>query len=352
MATGDSSVIRDDCEISDLRSDGSIRESHRLMLSAAGDPAFESWFERHDGPTLLIAGAIYGSWLFLLALHRYAPWWIVAPLAGYVVQWHFSLQHEAIHSMRGIPKWLRRALVWPPIGVWFPFELYRQSHSLHHRNSYLTYPVEDTESYYHEEEEWEDYGDLSRWLLVVNQTFLGRVFIGPFLRTPRLFIKEAGKMISGDTTNLGIWCRHLVGVASILLFVAGVFGMSALEYLAEFVYPGLMLGMMRSFTEHRWGERPSERTAVVESNWVFGLLFLWNNLHAVHHAFPTLPWWKVPRVWRQHREGIQTHNSGFVFRGYGEIAQRWLVTPNFIPVHPDGFAGSNRVSRRDAHRPD
>jgi hypothetical protein len=53
------------------------------------------------------------------------PRWITAPLAGYVVQWHFSLQHEAIHSMRGIPKWLRRALVWPPIGIWFPFELYR-----------------------------------------------------------------------------------------------------------------------------------------------------------------------------------------------------------------------------------
>jgi hypothetical protein len=52
----------------------------------------------------------------------------------------------------------------------------------------------------------------------------------------------------------------------------------------EFVYPALVLGMMRSFTEHRWGERASERTAIVESNWVFGLLFLWNNLHAVHHA--------------------------------------------------------------------
>jgi fatty acid desaturase len=127
-------------------------------------------------------------------------------------------------------------------------------------------------------------------------------------------------------------------VGLILLLVAAVFDMSALRYLAEFVYPGLMLGMMRSFTEHRWGERPSERTAVVESNWVFGLLFLWNNLHAVHHVFPTLPWWKVPSVWRQHRERIQAHNGGFVFRGYGEIARRWLVTPIFIPVHPDSRA--------------
>jgi fatty acid desaturase len=342
MSSSDSSLISDNYETDNVRSADWNRTTSRLKLAVPGYPSCESWFERHDGPTLLVAVAIYASWLALLVSHRHIPWWIMAPLAGYVVQWHFSLQHEAIHSMRGIPKWLRRALVWPPIGIWFPFELYRQSHSLHHRDSWLTYPGEDTESYYHEEEEWEDYGNVSRWLLIVNQTFLGRLFVGPFLRTPQLFIKEAGKIIAGDTANLGIWFRHIIAVALILLVVAEVFDMSALQYLAEFVYPGLVLGMMRSFTEHRWGERPSERTAVVESNWVFGLLFLWNNLHVVHHVLPTLPWWKVPQVWRENRERIQTHNGGFVFRGYGEIARRWLLTPNFIPLHPASLA--NRTS--------
>ena len=101
----------------------------RLTLGIAEHAASPSWFEQHDGPTLLVAAAIYTSWLSLLASYAYVPWWIIAPLAGYVVQWHFSLQHEAIHSMRGLPRWLRRALVWPPIGIWFPFELYRRSHS-------------------------------------------------------------------------------------------------------------------------------------------------------------------------------------------------------------------------------
>ncbi len=260
MSSGDLSFIPDNCGTDNAGSAG----SERSMFALVGEPPSESWFERHDGPTLLVAIAIYLSWLFLLASHRDVPWWITAPLAGYVVQWHFSLQHEAIHSMRGVPKWLRRALVWPPIGIWFPFELYRRSHSQHHRNSYLTYPGEDTESYYHEEEDWEDYGDLSRGLLIVNQTFLGRLFIGPFLRTPYFFIKEVGKIIAGDRANLGIWVRHLIGVALTLLLVMAIFEMSALQYLAEFVYPALILGMMRSFTEHRWAERPGERTAVVE----------------------------------------------------------------------------------------
>jgi fatty acid desaturase len=342
MSLTDSGFISDhQGGIGDTRSLASEGAAQGLTPVVSGDPASQSWFEQHDGPTLLVAAAIYVIWLLLLASHEYVPWWMTAPLAGYVVQWHFSLQHEAIHSMRGIPKWLRRALVWPPIGIWFPFELYRRSHSLHHRNSHLTYPGEDTESYYHEEEDWEDYGDLWRWLLIVNQTFLGRLFIGPILRTPNLFIKEVGKVIVGDTANVGIWVRHFIGLVLVLALVTEVFDMSVLQYFAEFVYPGLIFGMMRSFTEHRWGERPSERTAVVESNWVFGLLFLWNNLHAVHHIFPTLPWWKVPRVWHQHRERILAHNGGFVFRGYGEIARRWLITPHFIPIHPPSLASKN-----------
>ena len=89
-------------------------------------------------------------------------------------------------------------------------------------------------------------------------------------------------MIAGDTANAGIWVRHFIALAMMLLLVTRVFDMSVLWYLAEFVYTGFIFGMMRSFTEHRWGERPSERTAVVESNWVFGFLFLWNNLHARH----------------------------------------------------------------------
>ncbi len=130
----------------------------------------------------------------------------------------------------------------------------------------------------------------------------------------------------------------------ILWLVVEIFDVSPLQYLMEFVYPGLVLGMMRSFTEHRWAERPSERTAVVESNWVFGLVFLWNNLHVVHHVFPTLSWWKMPRIWRENRERIQAYNGGFVFRGYGEIARRWFLTPNFIPVYPRGPKNNNSAS--------
>jgi fatty acid desaturase len=294
----------------------------------------QTWFERHEGPTLLIAFAIYASLVALLCFHDWLPGWMLAVVGGYVIQWHSSLQHEAIHALRGVPRWLRTALVYPPLGGWFPFELYRRSHLQHHRNSHLTCPGEDTESFYHDEKDWTDYSRLRRGLLIVNQTFLGRLLIGPFLHIPPLYWYEGRKILSGDAANLGIWLRHLLAFALILTAVTAIFEMPVWLYFAAFSYPGLVFGMVRSFTEHRWGEGASERTAVVESNWIFGLLFLWNNLHAVHHSFPAASWYKLPRIWREHRDRIITDNGGFVFKGYGEIARRWLIRPNFIPVHP------------------
>jgi hypothetical protein len=41
-----------------------------------------------------------------------------------------------------------------------------------------------------------------------------------------------------------------------------------------------------------------------------------------------------------------------VFRGYGEIARRWLITPNFIPIHPPGLASKNLVSDAAVLEPD
>jgi fatty acid desaturase len=90
-------------------------------------------FRQHDGPTILVAIAIYAAWFGLIRYNALLPWWLIVPIGAYLIAWHFSLQHEAIHSFRGVPAWLRFLIVFPPLGLWFPFALYRNSHSIHHR---------------------------------------------------------------------------------------------------------------------------------------------------------------------------------------------------------------------------
>src|SRR6202795_690131 len=117
-------------------------------------------FFQVDGPTWLVAAVLYGAWLLLVWFNAVLPWWVIMPVGGYLIAWHFSLQHEAIHSFRGVPAWLRFAVVFPPLGLWFPYPLYRKSHSTHHRDINLTIPGVDTESYYVRQADWARMGPL------------------------------------------------------------------------------------------------------------------------------------------------------------------------------------------------
>lgn len=99
-----------------------------------------------------------------------------------------------------------------------------------------------------------------------------------------------------------------------------------------YVWPPL--GMLRTFIEHRYGTLPMERVAIVQSNTLMGVLFLYNNIHLVHHQSPTLPWYRIPARFRAGRDQLLATNGNFYFRGYVEIARRFLFKPVFDPVHP------------------
>jgi len=291
-------------------------------------------FRQIDGPTLVVALVLYGAWALLIAYNARLPWWVMMPVGAYLLAWHFSLQHEAIHAFRGVPAWLRFAVVFPPIGLWFPFPLYRKSHSTHHRDIHLTVPGVDTESYYVRNSDWQRMGRLHRALLTFNQTLLGRLSIGPALRLWILVTKESRRVRQGDYSHLPHWGIHVIAVALLFGYISGICHYPWWKYCLIVAYPGMSLSLLRAFTEHRAAEDSQERTAAVESNVLFGLLYLYNNLHVVHHLKPTLPWHDIPAYYRDHRETLLKSNGQFVYAGYGVFVRRFLLRPVFSPVHP------------------
>jgi len=291
-------------------------------------------FRQVEGPTWLVALALYSAWTALIWYHAWIPWWLIMPAGAYLVAWHFSLQHEAIHAFRGVPAWLRFAVVFPPLGLWFPYPLYRKSHGTHHRDVNLTIPGVDTESYYVTRADWERAGRFKRLLLTLNQTLAGRLSIGPALRLWVLVSKEARRLRSRDFSHLPHWLVHAAAVAVLFWFIAGVCGFPWWQYCLLVAYPGMSLGLLRAFTEHRAALDSAERTAAVESNVVFGLLFLYNNLHVVHHLKPTIPWYDIPAYYRENRRELLASNGQFVYKGYAQLARRFLLVPVFSPVHP------------------
>jgi fatty acid desaturase len=296
--------------------------------------AVKQAFLRIDGPTWLVAVVLYGAWLLLVWFNARLPWWVIMPVGAYLVAWHFSLQHEAIHSFRGVPAWLRFAVVFAPLGLWFPYPLYRKSHTTHHRDVNLTVPGVDTESYYVLQADWNRMGGFKRRVLMFNQTMAGRLLIGPLLRLWALLVKESTRVRRGDYSHLPHWGVHVVAVAILFWFVSGVCGFPWWQYCLLVAYPGLSLGLLRAFTEHRAAPDSQERTASVESNAVFGLMYLHNNLHVAHHLKPAMPWYEIPRFYRQNRDTLLAANGNFVYPGYVVLARRYFLTAVFSPVHP------------------
>ncbi|MEO7403752.1 MAG: fatty acid desaturase, partial [Burkholderiales bacterium] len=179
-----------------------------------------SLFLRYDGPTWLVALVLYGSWAALLWFHQSLSWWFVSPVGAYLVAWHFSLQHEAIHSFLSAPKWLRWAVVFPPLGLWLPFPLYYAAHRKHHQNTHLTEPGVDTESVYATQAAWDAMPAWKHAVLIGNQTLLGRVTIGPILRLTRLVIRETKRVIDRDYAHLPHWALHGVLVALLFVYIS------------------------------------------------------------------------------------------------------------------------------------
>ena len=126
--------------------------------------------------------AIAGLWLVFAALiyfHAELPWWVLTPVGAWLVAFHGSLQHEAIHGHPTRSHLLNEFLLFPAISLWIPYRRYRRLHLTHHRNDQLTDPEVDPESYYLDPQAWERTPNALRWLYTVNNTMLGRFILGP-----------------------------------------------------------------------------------------------------------------------------------------------------------------------------
>jgi fatty acid desaturase len=62
------------------------------------------------------------------------------------------------------------------------------------------------------------------------------------------------------------------------------------------------------------------------------LLYLNNNYHVVHHAYPQLPWYQIPALYAAEREAFHASNGGFVLPGYLHLVRHFAWKPVDHPV--------------------
>lgn len=290
---------------------------------------------RIEWPTLALALGIYGSFLIVTWFQAGLPWWILLPLGTLIVGLNGSLQHEVIHGHPTRHRWLNDLLGKPALWLWMPYELYRALHLRHHRNDILTDPLDDPESFYLTGRRWQDLAAPTRAVLIVNQTLAGRLLVGPVLAVAGFWREELRRLRAGDRRHVRIWLEHAGWVALILAWVVGASGMPFWRYVLCFAFPGTAISMLRSYMEHRPAADPGARCAIVEDRGLLGFLFLHNNLHAVHHHWPAVPWYRLPALYRERRDEILAWNGGYLIAGYRTILRKFLLRPKDHPIHPD-----------------
>ena len=301
---------------------------------AARVPAIE-W------PTVALVVVCVGGWFWLTSLYGEVSAWLLAPATAVLLAWHSSIQHEIVHGHPTRWSAVNRAIGGlMPLSLWIPFERYRTLHLQHHINDRLTDPYDDPESNYWAPERWERRPRILRRITELQLTLAGRMLIGSWWRIGGFVRREAVAFVRGEPGVRRAWVLHAVACIPVVAWITAVCGIPLWFYVVAMVVPGNAILLIRSFAEHRARPGVPERTATVEDARLLGPLFLYNSLHALHHAEPLLPWYRYQRRYRVLRERLAAENGGLVYRTYFDVARRYLFRPHDVVVHPTGRAPS------------
>ncbi|MFW8634438.1 fatty acid desaturase [Cribrihabitans pelagius] len=282
--------------------------------------------------TLALTFGCYGGWLAALWLLPGVSLMLTLTVLVLLAALHSSLTHEALHGHPFRRAWANEALMFLPLSLAVPYGRFRDTHLAHHRDERLTDPYDDPESNFLDPAVWAGLPRWKRRLHAVNNTLLGRIVLGPLIGQVA-FLRGDWRLIrAGDRGVLRDWLLHLAGAAVVL----GLVWLSPAPLWAVLLgaYGGLGLLKIRTFLEHRADEAAEGRSVVIEDRGLLAFLFLNNNLHAVHHRHPGVPWYALPRLYRARRAAFLAANGGYVYRSYMEIFRNYLLRAKDPVPHP------------------
>jgi fatty acid desaturase len=297
-----------------------------------------------EWPTVALIVFVYGGWFTLTRAYVEWPTWIVVPAMAVLLTFHSSLQHEILHGHPTRSAAVNRLFGILPLSLWIPYDRFRALHLAHHINDRLTDPLDDPESNYVTPEAWQRRSSFARWIFQLQLTLAGRMFIGSWWRMGWFLASEAKAFARNEPGVRAAWITHLTLCALVAYWVTAVCDIPLWLYVVAMVIPGNGILLIRSFAEHRARANVQERTATVEGSWLLGPLFLFNNLHSLHHAEPLLPWYRYHSRYRLTRDRLLAENGGLVYSTYFDVARRFLFRMHDQPQHPLGRAPSQRTA--------
>ncbi len=284
-----------------------------------------------EWPTLGLIAANYLLWTACLLAGKAMPI-ASAILMCVVLTLQSSIVHELIHGHPTNHNALNFCLGILPLTLWYPIHLFKETHLRHHENIHITIPDVDPESYFCWFGCWQQKSKLGRFYALANMTLVGRLLFS----VPNTLLEILQRAIIDLRTGTSIqrmhWFIHFCLVILIFVLIIRLDSMPLAVYIACAAIAHSMISI-RAFFEHRPAPDPMHRSVIVQSNWFFQLLFLNNNFHAVHHRYPSLPWYRLSSLYKEIQSDVLEKNQRFYFSGYSKWLT-FLFRPVHSPIHP------------------
>jgi fatty acid desaturase len=258
-------------------------------------------------PTLALAVALpLGQWtLVALGLFGALPLWACAPIVTLTAYAHYTLVHESIHGnlAPGHPRmrWLNDFVGWVgALGLTHNWPVMMRGHALHHAHTNT-----DDDPDIHVKG---SFGRLLlKWLVflpfsLVPQSLL-RV-LAPAQHRKLARILRPGEMLQGTA----------VSVAVLALLVGSIATGRLVDWIFLLFFPtrvaALILQICFSWLPHYPFDRTERYLNTRISLWPGGgLLMLQQNLHLMHHLWPSVPFYNYGRLYQRLRPVLLAKGS-------------------------------------------
>ena len=297
-----------------------------MMLETKRKPYEMEW------PTLALLTICYAGWM--LATTWMASFWLPPAMltATLLITLHSSLTHEALHGHPFRSGLLNEACVFPCLGLAIPYRRFRDTHLAHHHDPVLTDPYDDPETNFLDPNVWILLPNWFKCVLRFNNTLLGRLILGPAFSLWALARDDIKAVRRKNSSVILAWALQVIGVVPVIFWIYW----SAMPFWAYLIcaYAGFSILKIRTFLEHRAHERASGRTVIIDDRGPLSILFLKNNLHAVHHMHPRVAWYRLPGMWRENREKYLRRNDSYYYRSYWEVFRKYLFKAKDSVPHP------------------
>lgn len=260
-------------------------------------------------PTVaLCVGALVVQGASSLAAARGAwSWWAAVPVNAACAYTQFTVLHDATHRSLSRVEWVNEAFGWiATLVLWGPFEAMRRNHLHHH--AHTNDPKNDPDF----------------WVA-------GETWLSTGLRCLTTLQVHYWSYLTRLRRRDGVLARALATIALILFAHAAAWRAGVLLPLVlAWTLPAQLGVAALALTFDYWPHRPhTERgrlrdTANILPAWL-DPLFWCQNLHAIHHLFPQLPWYRYRAALKELDPGLRA--AGVPQWGFAEALSKLRPGP-------------------------